>query len=123
MKSQRNVTNYPGAIRDGRTYWQEMEEEDVKTQQQNGKAQLNNNNLKLVQEWLTSIKSPCPYDGLLAVIADCLDHCANGHDMYIVIGTTRNRESFTLNWKGDDAPGPVYAETMKALSLNCGDLL
>jgi len=117
------MCDYPGSVRDGRRWWRLMQEDDVKSTRENGKAQLSNSNLKQLQEWLTSIKVPCPYDGLLAVIADCLDHCANDYNMYIVIGTTMKGDSFTLNWKGDDAPGPVYAETMKTLSINCGDLL
>jgi len=115
--------DYPGSSYDGRQYWRQMQEQDVKTPQQNTGPELANNNLKQLQDWLRSIGRPCPYDGILAVIADCLDHIANGHDMYLVIGTTRLNTSFTLNWKGTDAPGPVYAEDLQGLSTNCGDLL
>jgi len=88
----------------------------------NGPA-LATNNAATLQKWLETGGKACPYADLLMVIADCLDHIGNRHDMYIVIGSTRTLDSFTLNWKGDGALGPVYATDMVGLSMNSADLL
>lgn len=95
----------------------------MKDQPKNSMTMLENNNLSVVQTWLQGAGKSCPYGEILCVLADAMDHAANGHDHYLVLGTTRNRDSFSLNWKGEGAPGAVYATNLAGLSVNAADLL
>lgn len=61
--------------------------------------------------------------GILRVIAQCMDYIAKGEDFYLIIGTTKARDAFQLNWKGDGAPGPVYASNLAGLSEAAEGLL
>lgn len=61
--------------------------------------------------------------GILTVIAQVLDFIAKGEDFYLLVGATRNRDAFTLNWKGEGAPGAVYATDLAGLSEQAQELL
>jgi hypothetical protein len=61
--------------------------------------------------------------GILKVIAQVMDYIAKGEDFYLVLGSTMKRDSFMLNWKGQGAPGAVYATDLAGLSTAAEELL
>lgn len=80
-------------------------------------------NLASLQQSFKTIDGAKRYMGILTAIADCMDQIADGEDHYMLIGVTRNRDAFTLNWKGAGAPGAVYATDLTALSALAADLV
>lgn len=60
---------------------------------------------------------------VLVLIADMMDEDANGGDLWLTVGMTRNKSAFALSVKGSDAPEPIYGADLADLNRLAVDLL
>lgn len=88
-----------------------MQGNDNKRQQ----ARIKPTNLAELEDAVKDGGDTKPFDALLTAIAGTLDELANGADVYILIGATRDGNSLVFNLKGTDGPGAVYAKSLKEL--------
>lgn len=86
-------------------------------------SELRKNNLQVYQEAIKKKQLTPEMLGLLLLIADVLDHVATGSDMYMIIGTTKDRTAFSFNLKHATGNQPGYGADLEELSLKAYSLL
>jgi len=85
--------------------------------------QLSNSNRETLNKNLISNKGDSPELNMLRVIAELLDMIANGEDIYMVLGATRRKDSFTVTLKHNGIPTILYSATLVGLSDEVATLL
>jgi len=61
--------------------------------------------------------------GILYLIADVLDVIAEGHNTYVIIGSTKAKDAYTISVKGDDEQDTIYADEWDELCTKAFDLV
>lgn len=80
------------------------------------------NELKLAQS-MAKDKSAARYLPLLQLVAQMCDMIANGENIYMIIGATSKKDSYSLSVKLNNEATTVYASTLEDLSTQAGTLL
>ena len=73
-------------------------------------------NVKHLNDSLVSDILDSEYLDLLRLIAEIIDMIAVGDNVYLVLGSTKDRSALTLTIKGDAEVQPVYAGSLLGLS-------
>lgn len=63
------------------------------------------------------------YTPLLTIVAQALDEAAQGDNVWVSIGKTRDQSSLTLVVHTEEGALTAFAESMEGLSTACRDLL
>lgn len=61
--------------------------------------------------------------GLWLLMADMFQDVCDGEDYYMIVGTTKAKDSYSVTVKGDGAPDPVYANNWSDLNHKCYSLV
>jgi hypothetical protein len=84
---------------------------------------VENANLDHVKRAAKDLVGITRYVPLLMLIADMFDGISDGEDLYMMIGATKNRDSFSLTVKQDGQPTTVYAVNLVDLATQADTLL
>lgn len=84
---------------------------------------LSGGNLSRLDAYLAAHKVDQEAVGTLRLIADMMDQIAGRNNMYMIIGATKDLTAFSLTVKGNDAPAPIYADSLLTLSTLAQDLV
>jgi len=87
------------------------------------KAPLTKDNLTHLLDVIKPVKNGEEHLGLLLLIADMLDCIANGEEWYMVIGSTRANDSFSVTLKSGQDSEYVFGVSLSDLSLKAHSLL
>jgi len=87
------------------------------------KAPLTKDNLAHLTELVKPLKNGQEHLGLLLLIADMLDCIANGENWYMVIGSTKQNDAFSVTLKSDGDAEYCFGTSLSDLSLKAFSLL
>jgi hypothetical protein len=87
------------------------------------KAPLTKDNLTHLLEVIKPIKNGEEHLGLMLLIADMLDAIANGENWYMVIGSTKMNDAFSVTLKSGDDAEYVFGTSLADISLKAHSLL
>jgi hypothetical protein len=87
------------------------------------KTPLTKDNLQHLIEVIKPIKNGEEHLGLLLLIADMLDCIANGENWYMVIGSTKMNDAFSVTLKSGDDAEYAFGSSLSDLSLKAHSLL
>lgn len=87
------------------------------------KQPLTKDNLTHLLEIIKPIKNGEEHLGLLLLIADMLDAIANGEEWYMVIGSTKMNDAFSVTIKSGPDSEYAFGSSLSDLSLKAYSLL
>jgi len=87
------------------------------------KQPLTKDNLTHLLDVIKPIKNGEEHLGLMLLIADMLDAIANGEEWYMVIGSTKSNDAFSVTLKSGSDAEYVFGTSLSDLSLKAHSLL
>lgn len=84
---------------------------------------LEKNNLSILEKGLKENKYVQERVGLLLLIADMFDAIAKGENWYMVIGSTKQNDSFSVTIKSGDDAEYIFGTSLTDLSAKALSLL
>lgn len=87
------------------------------------KQPLTPDNLAHLEEIIKPIKNGPEHLGLLLLIADMFDAIARGENWYMVIGSTKMNDAFSITLKNDDDAEYAFGTSLADISLKAYSLL
>jgi hypothetical protein len=87
------------------------------------KAPLTKDNLTHLLDVIKPVKNGEQHLGLLLLIADMLDCIANGEEWYMVIGSTKSNDAFSVTITSGADKEYVFGSSLSDLSIRAHSLL
>jgi len=87
------------------------------------KQPLTKDNLTHLLDVIKPVKNGEEHLGLMLLIADMLDAIANGEEWYMVIGSTKSNDAFSVTLKSGNDAEYVFGTSLSDLSLKAHSLL
>jgi hypothetical protein len=87
------------------------------------KAPLTSDNLTHLLDIIKPVKNGEDHLGVLLLIADMLDCIANGEQWYMVIGSTKMNDAFSVTIKSGNDAEYIFGTSLSDLSVKARSLL
>ena len=87
------------------------------------KAPLTNDNLEHLRKVTANVKNADEHLGVLMLIADMLDAIAQGQEWYMIIGSTKANDAFSVTIKSGQDAEYCFGSSLSELSLKAVSLL